>query len=74
MVQFRHPHKAGSSLYHMKMGERGREMFTFDKGRVFPVQVEVILGLGCAVYDVKVNHRLQFGNASRHCIAVQSPL
>lgn len=26
------------------------------------------------VYDVKVNHRLQFCNASRHCTAVQSAL
>lgn len=42
-------------------------MLKFDKERGFPVQVGVILGLRISVYrfrehvyDVKVNHRLQF--------------
>lgn len=41
-------------------------MFRFDKGRGLTVQVGAILGLRFSefvrehVYDVKVNHRLQF--------------
>lgn len=42
--------KQESSLYHIKMGGWGRKMFKFDKGRGFPVQVGVILGLGFAVW------------------------
>lgn len=41
--------KQASSLYHIKMGGWGRKMLKFDKGRGFPVQVGIILGLGFAV-------------------------
>lgn len=46
--QFSHMQEA-SSVYHIKMGGWGRKMFKFDKGRGFPFQVGVILGLGFAV-------------------------
>lgn len=54
--------KQESSLCHIRLGGRRRKMFKFDKGRGFPVQVGVILGLGlsiCWLGNMKVNHRLQ---------------
>lgn len=56
--------KQASSLYHIKMGEWGREMFKFDKGRGFAVQVGVILRLGftvCWLGDMYMMWRLIIG-------------